>query len=61
MIFGDFSDIDISNTDIRNIDIGGVILVTILIFDIGKVIWGKSVLRLGFVINHIDYAWISDM
>ena len=46
MIFGDISDIDISN-----IDIGGVISVTILIFDIGEVILVISVSILGSVIN----------
>ena len=60
MIFGDFSDIDMSNNDISNIDIGGVTFVMILRFDIGEVILGKSVLILGFVINHINYAWTSN-
>ena len=57
MTFGDFSDIDISNIDNRNIDNGGVLSVSLLVFDIGEVILGISVLILGFVINQINYAW----
>ena len=57
MTFGDLSDIGISNIDNRNIDNGGVLSVSLLVFDIGEVILGISVLILGFVINHINYAW----
>ena len=49
MTYGDFSDIDIDN--------GGVLSMSILVFDIGEVILGIPVLILGFVINQINYAW----
>ena len=48
MTYGDFSDFDISNIDIDN---GGVLSMSILVFDIGEVMLGISLLILGFVIN----------
>ena len=54
MTYGVFSVIDISNIDIDN---DGVLSMSILVFDIGEVILGISVMIIGFIINHINYTW----